>query len=120
MQHLCFETECLTEHKNPLESFFLLDVLGVSSARLIPLFHHEVTCVDKLCVCVLYPPAVCLPLTCCFSCSISLSRSLLSASTSSWVFFLLEADSSSRAMFASFSLMAAKRACCLETKHTSC
>lgn len=49
---------------------------------------------------------------CCLSWCISLSRSLLRASTSSWVFFLLEADSSSSAILASFSLMAASRACC--------
>lgn len=54
-------------------------------------------------------------LTCCLSWCISLSRSLFRASTSSWVFFLLEADSSSNAMLASFSLMAASRACCLKT-----
>lgn len=43
----------------------------------------------------------------------SLSFSLFSAITSSWDFFLLEEDNSSRAMLASFSLMAASKACCL-------
>lgn len=43
----------------------------------------------------------------------SLSFSLFRAITSSWAFLRLEEDSSSRAMFASFSLMAASSACCL-------
>lgn len=43
----------------------------------------------------------------------SRSFSLLRAITSSWAFLRLEDDSSSRAMFASFSLMAASSACCL-------
>lgn len=49
----------------------------------------------------------------------SLSRSLFKAITSSWVFFLLEADSSRRAIFASFSLMAASRACCFISRISS-
>lgn len=60
---------------------------------------------------------VCFKLTCCLSCCINLSFSRFSDITSSWVFFLLEEESSRRAMLASFSLMAASRACCLHT-HT--
>lgn len=51
--------------------------------------------------------------TCCLSWCMSLSFSLFRAITSSWAFLRLEEDSSSRAMFASFSLMAARSACCL-------
>lgn len=46
----------------------------------------------------------------------SRSFSLFRPITSSWAFFRLEEDNSSRAMFASFSLMAASRACCLRER----
>lgn len=51
--------------------------------------------------------------TCCLSWCMSRSFSLFRAITSSWAFLRLEDDSSSSAMFASFSLMAASSVCCL-------
>lgn len=60
------------------------------------------------------PVATCGECTCCLSWCMSLSFSRLRAITSSWDFFRLEADNSSRAMLASFSLMAASNACCLQ------
>lgn len=57
--------------------------------------------------------------TCCLSWWTRLSFSLFRAATSSCVFFFLEEDSSSRAMLASFSLIAASSASCLWWKGKS-
>lgn len=56
--------------------------------------------------------------TCCLSWWTRLSFSLFRAATSSWVFFFLDEESSSRAMLASFSLMAASSASCLHKEQS--
>lgn len=100
------------------QSCFSLLLLSLSPHLCSPCFYLHFfsrfgTCIPLKKLSWFFLGCQCLSLTCCLSCWTRLSFSLFRAATSSWVFFFLDEESSSRAILASFSLIAARSASCL-------